>query len=194
MASACFDLSGRVAVVTGGNGGIGLAIATALAEAGAKLAIVGRDEAKNGAAQRQLRDAGAEVVAVRADVTTSEGCTAVVDAALGRFGSIDILVNNAGTNMPHSSRQARLGRRDDVDLDDHLRVGEPGNEEQRRARLLALDRAVAALAVELDVLGPDHVDGQPDDFAMGHTRGLHHGADVAPGLRALRAPTVRLSP
>lgn len=99
MASACFDLSGRVAVVTGGNGGIGLAIARGLAEAGAKLAIVGRDEAKNGAAQRQLRDAGAEVVAVRADVTTSEGCTAVVDAALGRFGSIDILVNNAGTNM-----------------------------------------------------------------------------------------------
>ncbi|MBM3478522.1 MAG: glucose 1-dehydrogenase [Alphaproteobacteria bacterium] len=99
MASARFDLSGRVAVVTGGNGGIGLAIARGLAEAGAKLAIVGRDEAKNGAAQRQLRDAGAEAIAIRADVTTSEGCASLVDATLGRLGAIDILVNNAGTNM-----------------------------------------------------------------------------------------------
>ncbi|MBM3630098.1 MAG: glucose 1-dehydrogenase [Alphaproteobacteria bacterium] len=99
MASARFDLSGRVAVVTGGNGGIGLAIARGLAEAGAKLAIVGRDEAKNGAAERQLLNAGAEAIAIRADVTTSEGCASLVDATLGRLGAIDILVNNAGTNM-----------------------------------------------------------------------------------------------
>jgi 2-deoxy-D-gluconate 3-dehydrogenase len=99
MAMARFDLSGRVAVVTGGNGGIGLAIARGLAEAGAKLAIVGRDKAKNEAAQRRLGDAGAEAIALGADVTTPEGCASVVDATLGRFGTIDILVNNAGTNM-----------------------------------------------------------------------------------------------
>ena len=99
MGGSRFDLSGRVAVVTGGNGGIGLAIARGLAEAGAALAIVGRDESKNDAAARQLRDAGADVIASRADVTSEEGCSAFVDAALARFGTIDILVNNAGTNV-----------------------------------------------------------------------------------------------
>jgi 2-deoxy-D-gluconate 3-dehydrogenase len=99
MASARFDLTGRIAVVTGGNGGIGLAIARSLGEAGAALAIAGRDEAKNAAAERQLRDAGVEVVALRVDVTDSTDCAALVDATVHRFGTIDILVNNAGTNI-----------------------------------------------------------------------------------------------
>ncbi len=99
LASARFDLTGRVAVVTGGNGGIGLAIARGLAEAGAALAIAGRDEAKNEAAARQLREAGADVLALRADVTEPAGCASLVEATLARFGTIDILVNNAGTNI-----------------------------------------------------------------------------------------------
>jgi 2-deoxy-D-gluconate 3-dehydrogenase len=99
MASARFDLTGRIAVVTGGNGGIGLAIARSLGEAGAALAIAGRDEAKNAAAERQLRDAGVDVVALRFDVTDSTDCAALVDATVDRFGTIDILVNNAGTNI-----------------------------------------------------------------------------------------------
>lgn len=99
MASARFDLTGRIAVVTGGNGGIGLAIARSLGEAGAALAIAGRDEAKNAAAERQLRDAGLDVVALRFDVTDSTDCAALVDATVDRFGTIDILVNNAGTNI-----------------------------------------------------------------------------------------------
>ncbi|MCZ8149049.1 MAG: glucose 1-dehydrogenase [Roseomonas sp.] len=99
MASARFDLTGRIAVVTGGNGGIGLAIARSLGEAGAALAIAGRDEAKNAAAERQLRDAGIDVVALRVDVTDRTDCAALVDATVDRFGTIDILVNNAGTNI-----------------------------------------------------------------------------------------------
>ena len=94
-----FDLSGRTAVVTGGNGGIGLAIATALAEAGASVALIGRDAAKNGHAEARLREAGFDAFAVRADVTTEEGCATYVSAVLRRFGAIDILVNNAGTNV-----------------------------------------------------------------------------------------------
>lgn len=99
MASARFDLTGRVAVVTGGNGGIGLAIARGLAEAGAALAIVGRDEAKNEAAACQLREACCEVLALRADVTEPTDCASIVEATVARFGTIDILVNNAGTNI-----------------------------------------------------------------------------------------------
>ncbi len=99
MGHRLFDLTGRTAVVTGGNGGIGFAIACGLAEAGASVAVVGRDDAKNRKAEARLREAGANAFAIRADVTTEAGCAAFVEATLGRFGAVDILVNNAGTNV-----------------------------------------------------------------------------------------------
>jgi 2-deoxy-D-gluconate 3-dehydrogenase len=99
MGTGLFDLSGRTAVVTGGNGGIGFAIAQSLANAGASVAIVGRDEAKNQEAQTRLAESGAHALAIRADVTTESGCAAFVEATLGHFGTFDILVNNAGTNV-----------------------------------------------------------------------------------------------
>ena len=99
MGSSLFDLSSRTAVVTGGNGGIGFAIAKGLVEAGASVLIVGRDETKNYEAQAQLKKIGANVFAARADVTTETGCASIIDTALNNFGSIDILINNAGTNI-----------------------------------------------------------------------------------------------
>jgi 2-dehydro-3-deoxy-D-gluconate 5-dehydrogenase len=92
--STMFDLTGRAALVTGGNGGIGLGIAQGLAEAGAKVLIVGRDVAKNEAAAAQ---AGAAHLA--ADVTDPAQCQAAVAEAERLFGRLDILVNNAGTNV-----------------------------------------------------------------------------------------------
>jgi len=89
-----FDLSGKAALVTGGNGGIGLAMARALAGAGAAVAVSGRDEAKTGAAAREL---GA--VALNFDLADPEACPAMVDEAARRLGRLDILVNNAGTNI-----------------------------------------------------------------------------------------------
>ena len=94
-----FDLSGRVAIVTGGNGGIGLGMATGLAQAGAALVIAGRNPAKNAAAVKALQALGAKATAVEADVTGQAACRALVKAALDRFGRLDILVNNAGTNI-----------------------------------------------------------------------------------------------
>ncbi len=89
---ATFDLSGRVAAVTGGNGGIGLGIARGFAEAGAAVAILARDEAKNRAALAQLNALGARALAVRLDVT-DRAALAEVERALG---PLEILVNNAG--------------------------------------------------------------------------------------------------
>jgi 2-deoxy-D-gluconate 3-dehydrogenase len=89
-----FDLSGKAALVTGGNGGIGLAMARALAGAGAALAVSGRDEAKTAAAAREL---GA--VALNFDLADPKACPAMVDEAARRLGRLDILVNNAGTNI-----------------------------------------------------------------------------------------------
>jgi 2-dehydro-3-deoxy-D-gluconate 5-dehydrogenase len=94
-----FDLTGRVAIVTGGNGGIGLGMAKGMAEAGASLVVAARDEAKNVEAVRELERLGAQAIAVRIDVTDEASCRAMVQAALDRFGRLDVLVNNAGTNI-----------------------------------------------------------------------------------------------
>ncbi len=92
-----FNLAGKVAVVTGGNGGIGLGIAEGLAEAGAKIAIVGRNAEKSAQAVDGLsRDSRREAIAVTADVTRPDDVDRVASEVVGRFGRIDILVNNAG--------------------------------------------------------------------------------------------------
>ena len=94
-----FDLGGRVAIVTGGNGGIGLGMAQGLAKAGAAVMIAGRDAAKSEAAAAGLRQDGAEAAAIIADVTREGDCAALIGGAVERFSRLDILVNNAGINI-----------------------------------------------------------------------------------------------
>lgn len=91
-----FDLSGRVAIVTGGNGGIGLGMARGLARAGATVAVVGRDREKS---RQAAADLGNGAFALEADVSRAGDAQAMADAAADRAGRIDILVNNAGTNI-----------------------------------------------------------------------------------------------
>ncbi|MDP3074542.1 SDR family NAD(P)-dependent oxidoreductase, partial [Bradyrhizobium sp.] len=105
MATKLFDLSGKVAVVTGGNGGIGFGMARGLAEAGADIAVVGRNEAKSTAAAAELKACGVRAIAVTADVTDKADVGAMVERVAKEFGRIDILVNNAGINIrkpPHA--------------------------------------------------------------------------------------------
>ena len=92
----CFDLTGRVALVTGGNGGIGLGMAAALARAGANIAVAGRNETKNSDAVRTLEALGVKAHAVRADLLLEDDCRAAVAGAVERFGRLDILINGAG--------------------------------------------------------------------------------------------------
>jgi len=99
MPTSPFDLSGKVAIVTGGNGGIGLGMARGLAAAGAAVAIVGRDEAKSNAAVAELGQSGAKAICLRADVTDEAAVTAMVERVRRELGRIDILVNNAGINI-----------------------------------------------------------------------------------------------
>jgi 2-dehydro-3-deoxy-D-gluconate 5-dehydrogenase len=94
-----FDLSGRVAIVTGGNGGIGFGMAKGLAEAGAAVAIAARDHKKSAAATEQLQKLGARVAPIEVDVRDPASVKHMVQAALARFERIDILVANAGINV-----------------------------------------------------------------------------------------------
>ena len=91
-----FDLTGRVAIVTGGNGGIGLGMAQGLQNAGARIAIVARNAEKAEAALAQL---GEGALFIQADVTEKAACLAMVAEVTKTFGGLDILVNNAGTTV-----------------------------------------------------------------------------------------------
>jgi 2-deoxy-D-gluconate 3-dehydrogenase len=99
-----FDLKGKTALVTGGNGGIGLGMAEGLARAGAKVAIAGRDAGKNAKALQQLGGA----VAITADITDERACRAMVEEAAKQLGRLDILVNNAGINIRKQPEEYKL--------------------------------------------------------------------------------------
>jgi 2-deoxy-D-gluconate 3-dehydrogenase len=94
-----FDLTGRVAVVTGGNGGIGLGMARGLARAGADIAVVARNQEKSARAVQSLQDMGVTARAFQADVTDADAVSNMVDAVTEAFGGIHILINNAGINI-----------------------------------------------------------------------------------------------
>ncbi len=94
-----FDLKGRVAIVTGGNGGIGLGMARGLAGAGARVVIAARNADKSRAAVEDLAGRGGEAVAVATDVADEGSVARLVQATLDRWGRLDVLVNNAGINI-----------------------------------------------------------------------------------------------
>ncbi len=108
-------LAGRVALVTGGNRGIGLAIARLLAEDGASVVVSGRDAARLDTAVKELETLGASALGVAADATKREDADRLVEATRERFGRIDVLVNNAGI-----TRDQLLVRMKDDDWDQVL--------------------------------------------------------------------------
>jgi 2-dehydro-3-deoxy-D-gluconate 5-dehydrogenase len=100
-----FDLTGKAALVTGGNGGIGLGMAKGLADAGAAVMVAGRDADKN---RRAVAALGGNADAVTVDLAEESGARAAVDAAVRKFGRLDILVNNAGINIRKSPQDYSL--------------------------------------------------------------------------------------
>jgi 2-deoxy-D-gluconate 3-dehydrogenase len=91
-----FDLAGRVAIVTGGNDGIGFGIAKGLASAGAAVIIAGRRVEKNVEAVKVIEALGAQAAAFETDVRDEASCRSLIERTIERFGRVDILVNNAG--------------------------------------------------------------------------------------------------
>jgi 2-deoxy-D-gluconate 3-dehydrogenase len=99
-----FDLNGKVAIVTGGNGGIGLGMARGLARAGARVVVAARDKEKSAAAVRELGTLGSDALSLTVDVADEQSVAALVETTVNQCGRLDILVNNAGTNIrkqPH---------------------------------------------------------------------------------------------
>jgi 2-deoxy-D-gluconate 3-dehydrogenase len=105
-----FDLTGKVAIVTGGNGGIGLGMAKGLVGAGAKVVITGRNAAKAEEAMSALAALGGQAAFVEGDVRDEATCARIVSETVERFGRLDILINNAGAHA--------YGTADTLSLDD----------------------------------------------------------------------------
>ena len=110
-----FDLTDRVAIVTGGSKGLGKAMAAGLASAGARIALISRSQAEVDAAAAEIAaDHGVECIGVEADVTDQERIESLIYEVIDRFGRIDILINNAGINI--------RGPIDELTLDDFRKV------------------------------------------------------------------------
>lgn len=111
-----FSLEGKIALISGGSRGLGLQMAQALGEMGARIAITARKETELAAAAAHLTKLGIEVLTTACDLSRSEAIPGLVDAVLARYGSIDILVNNAGASWgapaedhPHDAWRKVMG-------------------------------------------------------------------------------------
>ena len=94
-------LENKIAIVTGGNSGIGYATAALFCKEGAKVVITGRRELENKKAVEEITALGAEISAIQADLSKMEDCKRVIDETIKKYGRIDILVNNAGIADKH---------------------------------------------------------------------------------------------
>ncbi|MFQ5436621.1 MAG: glucose 1-dehydrogenase [Anaerolineae bacterium] len=121
-----FDLSGKVALITGASRGIGTAIAKAYAAAGAKVILTSRKQADLDAVAADIRAAGGEALPIAAHTGSAEAVQSVVDEASATYGGIDIAVNNAATN-PHfghilTSEESHWDKILDVNVKGYFRV------------------------------------------------------------------------
>ena len=116
-----FDLTGRVALITGGNGGLGLGMALGLAHAGADIAIAARNPAKNAAAVAAIAATGRRAIAIPTDVTSASELDDMAARAVARLGRVDILVNNAGATVRKPPQDITAAEWDNV-LDVNLRA------------------------------------------------------------------------
>ena len=117
-----FDLSGKVALVTGGNGGLGLAMAKGLAQAGADIAVAARDERKTAQALSEIRALGGRAEGLAVDVTQEAQIKDMVSRTVEKLGRVDILVNNAGTTVRKEPQDLTIEEWDQV-LNVNLRSG-----------------------------------------------------------------------
>lgn len=146
-------MDGRSAIITGGSGGLGKAIAREFVQSGANVAIVARDPAKLDVVKSDLEQVadGGKVAAISADIRKDEDCTRVVAEAEAAFGSVDILINNAGTSQrgPFLEVSDELWQDDlDLKLFAAIRLSRlliPGMRERKWGRIINVLNAAAKM-------------------------------------------------
>ena len=112
-----FDLTGRVAIVTGGSDGIGKGVALGLAQAGADIIVVARTQSKIDAAVKEIQALGRKSVGISVDVSVQQQCTDMIQTVARDFGRIDVLVNNAGSSWGTTFKRGTLLELEESDFD-----------------------------------------------------------------------------
>jgi 3-oxoacyl-[acyl-carrier protein] reductase len=173
-------VTGRTVLVTGGTKGIGKGIARTFLEAGARVAIVGRDSEAGVAAAAELAQDGGEVAFVRADVGVGEEAEGMVAETVARFGSLDVLCANAGI-FP----AARLEDMSEADIDAIFATNVKGTMLAVKASLTELARSGhGRVIVTSSITGP----------VTGYPGWSHYGATKAAQLGFLRTAAIELAP
>lgn len=172
-----FDLTGKVAIVTGGNGGIGLGFARGLAKAGGAVAVWGRNEAKNAEAVAELTGLGAEAISMACDVTSEESVEAAFASTIDHFGHVDSVFANAGVG----GRGTRFADMDLEEWRDIFRVNSEG--------VFLTMRAAARHMVERGEGGSLVVTASIASI-MGMPRGEHYAATKAGAVAIVRGLAV----
>src|SRR5438067_3123434 len=152
-----FDLSGRVAIVTGGSRGLGAEFAEGLAEAGASLMLCARRDEWLTPAAATMRSNGFAVESMRADVTNEADVQAVVAETLARFGQIDILVNNAGVSWgerPEAMALAQWKKVIDVNLTGAFLCSQAAGREMIKRRYGRIINIASIAGMQGNVNGP----------------------------------------
>jgi NAD(P)-dependent dehydrogenase (short-subunit alcohol dehydrogenase family) len=145
MAGSLFDLTGRVALVTGGSRGLGVTMATALAEAGADIVITSTKQNEIDASARRIADmTGRRVVGYAGDVTSESSCVEIIQRVESDLGRLDILVNNAGINLRGSIDELSL-----ADFERSLSVNVSGTWLMCRAAKRLLAESPSARVINL---------------------------------------------
>ena len=169
MSKDLFDLSGRVAIVTGASSGLGVTFAETLAEAGADVVICARRLEKLAETGRKVRDLGARCLVVQTDVTKAEQVDNLVERTMETFGKIDILVNNAGAFFKGSKIA------EDLDFDAVHKVMEANLTSaalcSHRAGLKMLDQGYGRIINIASVMGV--VGGVPEDYSYAYSISKH---------------------
>ena len=194
MIGKLFDLSGRVAIVTGGSRGLGAEFAEGLAEAGASLMLCARRDEWLLPGAEALRGRGFTVDAMRCDVSSETDVQAVVDATVERFGTIDILVNNAGISWgerPEVMTLAQWKKVIDVNLTGAFLCSQAAGREMIKRRYGRIINIASIAGMQGNVNGPYYAGYAASKAGlMGLTRELaaswgRHGIRVnaiAPGF------------
>ena len=172
---AKFDLTGRVAVVTGGYGVLGGSMAAALAAAGARVAILGRRRAEADAKVAELQAAGGEAMALMADVLDETSLRLVRDEVVATWGRVDILLNTAGGNVARARTDGRAAFEMPMDaFDEVVRLNLHGSilpslvfgeamAHERRGSIVNISSMAATQAIS-GVLGYSVAKGAIDNF------------------------------
>jgi NAD(P)-dependent dehydrogenase (short-subunit alcohol dehydrogenase family) len=105
MSHELFDITGKVTIITGGGRGLGAALASGFASAGARVVIGDQDEQTAQASAASIRERGGSALATRCDITSESDVRALVDLALQTYGQLDVLLNNAGINIPKPAEE-----------------------------------------------------------------------------------------